>query len=45
MKKYVPPFSITNEIVSLVSTIMEKIGRINSYENLSKYPILRKQDL
>lgn len=44
MKKYVPPFSITNEIVSLVSTIMEKIGRINSYENLSKYPILRKQN-
>jgi len=44
MDKYIPPFSITNRMVLLVSLIMEKIGQINSINNLSKYPVLRKQN-
>ena len=44
MKNYCPPFNITNEMLSLVSLIMEKIGRVDSLDNLSKYPVLRKQN-
>ena len=34
MKMYSPPFSITNEMVSLVSEISDKLGRISNYKNL-----------
>lgn len=44
MEKYVPPFTITNDMVLLISSITENLGIINSLENLSKYPILRKQN-
>jgi len=44
MDRYVPPFTINNEMISLVSYVMEKIGKIDSFDNLSKYPILRKQN-
>jgi len=44
MEKHCPPFSITNEMLSLVSSIMEKVGNISSFNNLSKYPVLRKQN-
>ena len=44
MEKYVPPFVITNEILECVSSIMEKIGSISSFSNLSKFPMLRKQN-
>lgn len=44
MEKYIPPFIITNEILDYVSSIMEKIGKISSYDNLSRFPILRKQN-
>ena len=44
MEKYEPPFVITNEIMNLVSTIMEKIGKINVFNELDKLPILRKQN-
>lgn len=44
MDRYCQPFTITNEMLSLVSSIMEKIGRIDSFDNLSKLPVLRKQN-
>ena len=44
MEKYAPPFVITNEILEYVSSIMEKIGSISSFSNLSKFPMLRKQN-
>lgn len=44
MDKYSPPFTITNEMLSLVSSIMEKVGKIDSFNNLYKYPMLRKQN-
>ena len=44
MEKYEPPFVLTNEIMNLVSAIMQKIGRINVFNELDKLPILRKQN-
>lgn len=44
MEKYYPPFKITNEMLSLVASIMEKIGKVDSFNNLNKLPILRKQN-
>lgn len=44
MEKYIPPFVITNEILEYVSSIMEKIGSVSSFSNLSKFPLLRKQN-
>lgn len=44
MKKYEPPFVITNEILNSVSQIMEIIGRISSFNNFNRFPILRKQN-
>lgn len=44
MEKYVPPFVLTNEIIEYVSSIMENIGRISSFDNLSRFPMLRKEN-
>ncbi|MDY6276233.1 MAG: Fic family protein [Bacilli bacterium] len=44
MEKYYPPFKITNEMLSLVASIMEKIGKVDSFNNLDELPILRKQN-
>lgn len=44
MEKYCPPFVVNNEMLSLVSIIMEKVGKLASFDNLSKYPVLRKQN-
>ena len=44
MEKYIPPFVITNEILDYVSSIMEKIGKVSSFDNLTRFPILRKQN-
>ena len=44
MEKYEPPFVLTNEIMNLVSNIMEKIGKINVFNELDKLPVLRKQN-
>ena len=44
MKKNVPPFVLTNEILELVSSIMENIGRISYFDNFSQFPILRKEN-
>ena len=44
MKKYIPPFTLNNEMLSLVASITEKIGSVASIEDLKKYPVLRKQN-
>lgn len=44
MGKYQPPFTITNEILSYVSSISEKIGRITAISNLESKPHLRKNN-
>lgn len=44
MGNYRPPFTITNEILSYVSSISEKIGRITATNNLDAKPHLRKNN-
>lgn len=44
MNAYTPPFTITNEILSYVSTISEKIGRITAISNFENKPHLRKNN-
>ncbi len=44
MGEYKPPFTITNEILSYVSSISEKIGRISAIGNLDSKPHLRKNN-
>lgn len=43
MEKYIPPYTITNEMLTKVSNIMEKIGKLDNYTSLDKTPYLRKQ--
>ena len=40
MDKYIPPFEISNNMLELVSDIMEKIGNLNYYSDYEKMPIL-----
>lgn len=42
MEGYKPPFTITNEILSYVSSISEKVGRITATSRLESQPHLRK---
>ncbi len=42
--EYKPPFTITNEILSYVSSISEKIGRITAIRSLETKPHLRKNN-
>lgn len=44
MGEYKPPFTITNEILSYVSSVSEKIGRITATNNLEAKPHLRKNN-
>lgn len=44
MGDYKPPFTITNEMLSYVSSISEKIGRITAIGNLESKPHLRKNN-
>lgn len=44
MGNYKPPFTITNEILSYVSSISEKIGRITATGNLESKPHLRRNN-
>ena len=44
MGDYKPPFTITNNILSYVASISEKIGRITSIGNLEAKPHLRKNN-
>ena len=43
MENYVPPFSITQEMLTRVSNISLKISKLDNYSNLNKKPYLRKQ--
>ena len=44
MGEYTPPFIITNEILSYVSSISEKVGRILAISNLESKPHLRRNN-
>ncbi|MDO4647713.1 MAG: Fic family protein [Eubacteriales bacterium] len=44
MQKYIPPFEVDYEILSLVSSISEKIGRIDATSKLDSKPHLRKNN-
>ena len=44
MNDYKPPFSITNKMLDYISSIMEKLGKLDNYTNLNKVPILRKNN-
>lgn len=44
MKEYNSPFEITNEILSRISSIMKKIGKLDNYNDLNKMPILRRNN-
>ena len=44
MGEHKPPFTITNEILSYVSSISEKIGRITAIRSLETKPHLRKNN-
>ncbi|MDD7281330.1 MAG: Fic family protein [Erysipelotrichaceae bacterium] len=44
MDAYKPPFTITNKILSLVSSISEKLGRIVTINELESKPHLRKNN-
>lgn len=41
-KKYVPPYEITDEMLELVSQIMENLGKLTSVDELKKLPRLRR---
>ena len=38
-----PPYTITDKMLNYVSDIMKKIGETNYFENLNKYPELRRK--
>ena len=44
METYSPPFTITNEILSYVSSISENIGRIMAASNLESRPHVRRNN-
>ena len=44
MNNYIPPFTITNKMLDYVSSIMEKIGKLDNYTNFNKMPVLRRNN-
>lgn len=42
MGEYKPPFTITNKVLTYVSSISEKIGRIAANSSLEAKPYLRR---
>ncbi len=44
MSEYIPPFKITNEILTYVASISEKIGKISAVSNLESKPHLRRNN-
>ncbi len=38
-----PPYKITDKMLNYVSDIMKKIGEANYFENLNRYPELRRK--
>ena len=44
MSNYVPPYTITNKMLELVSDISEKVGKISSHKELESKPHLRRNN-
>ena len=44
MRNYVPPYTLSEKMLTLVSVISEKIGRISGYKNPESQPRLRKNN-
>ena len=44
MSNYVPPFTFTSTMVDYISSIMEKIGKLDNYTNFNKMPSLRRNN-
>ena len=44
MEDYTPPFRITNDILSYVASISEKIGKISAIGNLESKPHLKRNN-
>ena len=44
MGKYEPPYTISNKMLELVSSISEKVGKISSHGELEARPHLRKNN-
>ena len=44
MDNYFPPYTITNTMLEYVSSIMEKIGKLDNYTNFEKMPNLRRNN-
>lgn len=44
MEAYTPPFNITNRMLTLVSSISEKVGKISVTSNMQSKPHLRKNN-
>lgn len=44
MRKYEPPYTISNKMLELVSSISEKVGKISSHRELETRPHLRKNN-
>lgn len=44
MSNYIPPYTISNRMLELVSDISEKVGRISSYRDLESKPHLRRNN-
>lgn len=44
MSNYVPPFKFTSTMVDYISSIMEKIGKLDNYTSFNKKPLLRKNN-
>ena len=44
MQNYIPPYTISNKMLELVSEISEKIGKINSHRELESRPHLRRNN-
>lgn len=44
MEEYRPPYSLTEDMLNLVSTISQKVGKMDVYHNLDAKPHLRKNN-
>ena len=44
MRSYVPPYTISNRMLELVSDISEKVGKISSHKELESKPHLRRNN-
>ncbi len=44
MEPYEPPFAITNQMLKSVSSISEKLGRIETWRTLERQPRLRRNN-